>query len=143
MTPELSVQEVLTTTRSVRKRLDINRAVSRELIAECLEIAFQAPNGSNQNTWQWLVIDDRETMKKVAAIYDAALDDFINSAEGQAYQREAAAQLATDTTGALADKMRKMSESVYDLRRRMGGHACADRTDVPWPTQGYGSVPPG
>jgi nitroreductase len=59
-------------------------------------------------------------MKKVAAIYDAALDDFINSAEGQAYQREAAAQLATDTTGALADKMRKMSESVYDLRRRIG-----------------------
>jgi nitroreductase len=41
------------------QRLDINRPVSRELIAECLEIAFKAPNGSNQNTWQWLVIDDR------------------------------------------------------------------------------------
>ena len=44
----LSPDEVLTTTRSVRKRLDLSRPVPRSLIAECMEIAFQAPNGQNR-----------------------------------------------------------------------------------------------
>jgi nitroreductase len=116
---ELTTDEVLTTTRSVRKRLDLTRPVSRELIRECLDIAFQAPNGSNQNAWEWLVLDDRDTIRQAASIYDAALEDFIVSAEGQAYQRRAAAQLAKESTGALAEKTRKMSESVDYLRRNM------------------------
>lgn len=119
MAPRLNADEVLTTTRSVRKRLDLSRPVARSLIAECLEIAFQAPNGSNQNTWQWVVIDDPATMAKAAAIYDAALDDFINSAEGQEYARQGAAKAMSDTTGRLGDDMRKMSELVYHLRQNM------------------------
>jgi nitroreductase len=69
----LSVDEVLTTTRAVRKRLDVTRPVSRELIEECLEIALQAPNGSNRNTWRWIVVDDRKMVKKLAAEYKAAM----------------------------------------------------------------------
>lgn len=53
----LSVDEVLSTTRAVRKRLDVNKPVPRALIDECLELAFQAPNGMNQNTWRWIVVD--------------------------------------------------------------------------------------
>jgi nitroreductase len=116
---ELTTDEVLTTTRSVRKRLDLSRPVSRALITECLDIAFQAPNGSNQNTWQWLVLDDREAIRRAASIYDAALEEFIVGAEGQAYRRQAEAQLAKDATGALAEKTRKMSESVDYLRQHM------------------------
>ena len=48
----LTADELLTTTRSVRKRLDFDKAVDRTVIQECLEIAFQAPNGSNMNTWK-------------------------------------------------------------------------------------------
>jgi len=69
----LSVDEVLTTTRAVRKRLDVTRPVSRETIEECLEIALQAPNGSNRNTWRWIVVDDREMVKKLAAEYKTAM----------------------------------------------------------------------
>jgi len=116
----LTADQVLTTTRSVRKRLDLTRPVSRTLIAECLEIAFQAPNRSNQNTWEWVVIDDRETARKAAAIYDAALNDFINSPEGQAYQRAGAAKVAADKTGKLLEDMTKMSTSVDYLRQHMG-----------------------
>jgi nitroreductase len=47
MTLNLSVDEVLTTTRSVRKRLDLERPVPREVLLECLELAVQAPTGSN------------------------------------------------------------------------------------------------
>ena len=69
----LSVDEVLTTTRAVRRRLDVTRPVSRELIEECLELALQAPNGSNRNTWRWIVVDDRDTIRKLADEYKAAM----------------------------------------------------------------------
>lgn len=69
----LSVDEVLTTTRAVRRRLDVTRPVSRELIEECLELALQAPNGSNRNTWRWIVVDDRDMIRKLAGEYVAAM----------------------------------------------------------------------
>lgn len=75
----LSNDELLTTTRSVRKRLDFERPVSREVIQECLEIAFQAPNGSNMNTWRWVVVDDPALVAKTAEIYDGGLSDFIGT----------------------------------------------------------------
>jgi nitroreductase len=116
---DLNAEQVLTTTRSVRKRLDFTRKVPRALIEECLDIAFQAPNGSNQNSWQWVVIDDPDVMGKAAAIYEAAMADFIASPQGQGYQREAMEKLAADTTGEVAKAMTKMSESVYHLRSHM------------------------
>jgi nitroreductase len=65
----LSVDEVLQTTRSVRKRLDFDRPVSRETIAECLALAFQAPNGSNRQRWQWVCVDDEAQKLALAEIY--------------------------------------------------------------------------
>ena len=82
----LSADEVLTTTRSVRKRLDLTRPVPRSLIAECMEIAFQAPNGRNLSSWQWVVIDDPTVMAEAGRIYDGALADFGASQQGQAYR---------------------------------------------------------
>ncbi|MCX7865445.1 MAG: nitroreductase family protein [Novosphingobium sp.] len=69
----LSVDEVLTTTRAVRKRLDVTRPVPRDLLEECLEIALQAPNGSNRNAWRWIIVDDRELVAKLAEEYKAAI----------------------------------------------------------------------
>lgn len=54
----LSPDEVLTTTRAVRRKLDLNRPVARELIEECLEIAQQAPTGSNRQGWHFVVVTD-------------------------------------------------------------------------------------
>ena len=51
MTFPLLPDELLTTTRSVRKRLDLARPVPMELVRECLEVALQAPTGSNQQGW--------------------------------------------------------------------------------------------
>ncbi len=73
---DLSADDLLTTTRTVRKRLDFDRGVERSLITECLEIAFQAPNGGNMNNWRWIVIDDPELIGKVADVYRAAALDF-------------------------------------------------------------------
>lgn len=114
----LSPDEVLTTTRSVRKRLDLTRPVPRGLITECMEIAFQAPNGRNLSSWQWVVIDDPAVMAEVGRIYQAALADFGASPQGQAY-RDAAAERAEAGEGP-AEAERKMSESVDYLRENMG-----------------------
>jgi nitroreductase len=69
MTLNLSVDEVLTTTRSVRKRLDFHKPVSREVLMECLELALQAPTGSNAQGWQWVFVEDTDTKKAIADIY--------------------------------------------------------------------------
>jgi nitroreductase len=74
----LSVDEVLTTTRTVRKRLDLSKPVPRALIEECLELALQAPNGSNLNVWRWIVVDDRATIATIAGIYKAGLEVYAN-----------------------------------------------------------------
>ncbi len=64
----LTPDELLTTTRSVRKRLDLDRPVPLELVRECLEIALQAPSGSNRQTWHFIVVTDAD---KRAAIGDS------------------------------------------------------------------------
>ncbi len=72
-----SAEYILTTTRAVRKRLDLNKPVARDVIEQCLEIALQAPNGSNMNTWKWIIVDDRDKIRKIAKIYDQAMNDYI------------------------------------------------------------------
>jgi nitroreductase len=69
MTLNLSVDEVLTTTRSVRKRLDFDRPVSRDVLTDCLELALPAPTGSNAQGWQWVFVEDAEKKKAIADIY--------------------------------------------------------------------------
>lgn len=69
MTLNLSADEVLTTTRSVRKRLDFDKPVPREVLMECLDIALQAPTGSNAQGWQFVFVDDPEKKKALADIY--------------------------------------------------------------------------
>jgi nitroreductase len=65
----MSVEELLTTTRAVRKRLDLEREVPPELINECLELAIQAPTGGNAQGWRWIVVTDAEKKKKLADWY--------------------------------------------------------------------------
>ena len=73
-TPEnLAVLDhLLTTTRSVRKRLDLTRPVEREVIEQCLEIAGQAPSGSNRQGWHFVVVTDGEKKQFIAERYRKA-----------------------------------------------------------------------
>ena len=73
----LTPTELLTTTRSVRKRLDLERPVSRDEVEECLQVAFQAPNGSNQQMYGWVCVDDADTKAAMATIYREALGGYV------------------------------------------------------------------
>jgi nitroreductase len=64
-----AVDRLLTTTRSVRKRLDLNRPVSLSVIRTCLELAIQAPTGSNAQTWRWIVVTNSQKRRALAALY--------------------------------------------------------------------------
>src|SRR5271166_970662 len=78
MNLNLTVDEVLTTTRSVRKRLDLDKPVSREVLKDCLELAIQAPTGSNAQGWQWVFIDDPDTKSALADVYRANAMPYLN-----------------------------------------------------------------
>lgn len=65
----LTADELLTTTRTVRKRLDLNRPVEREAILECLAIAHQAPTACNMQNWHFVVVTDPAKRAALAAVY--------------------------------------------------------------------------
>jgi nitroreductase len=64
-----TVDHLLTTTRSVRKRLDLKRPVPRALVDECIKIALQAPTGSNTQGWHFLVVTDAAKRRALADLY--------------------------------------------------------------------------
>ncbi len=76
-----SIDHVLSTTRAVRRRLDLDRPVPLDVVTECLEIALQAPTGFNLQNWRWLVITDPETRGDLAEVYRRALLPFLDAME--------------------------------------------------------------
>jgi nitroreductase len=68
---------LLTTTRAVRRRLDLARPVEREVVLDCLRVATQAPSGGNSQPWRWLLIDDPELRLAVADQYRVAYGPYI------------------------------------------------------------------
>ncbi|REF34678.1 nitroreductase family protein [Thermasporomyces composti] len=69
----LTADEVLSTTRAVRKRLDLDRPVPRQLIEECIDLATQAPTGRNRQRWHFIVVTDPAQREAVADLYRVAV----------------------------------------------------------------------
>ena len=74
----LTIDELLTTTRTVRKRLDLKRPVPRAVVEECMALALQAPNGSNNQSFEFVIVEDAATRAKVAEIYRAGMQHFVD-----------------------------------------------------------------
>jgi nitroreductase len=79
-----SVDQVLSTTRAVRRRLDLTRPVEREVILDCLRLAMQAPTASNEQNWRWVVITDADKRAAIADIYRQVGADYLKNAAGSA-----------------------------------------------------------
>jgi nitroreductase len=75
----LNTDELLTTTRAVRKRLDFERRVDIALIKECIDIALQAPTGGNTQGWHFVVVMDRARRDALADLYRQAWKTYKNS----------------------------------------------------------------
>jgi nitroreductase len=82
---DLSVTDaLLSTTRAVRKRLDLEKPVPREVLLECVGLSQQAPTGSNAQTWRWLAVYDEGKRKELARIYAEGGAGYLKMAKDQA-----------------------------------------------------------
>lgn len=73
------VDRLLTTTRAVRKKLDLDRDVPTELLMDLIDVAEQAPSGSNQASRRWLIVRDEALKKELAEIYRAAVGPLLGA----------------------------------------------------------------
>ena len=79
-----NADELLSTTRAVRKRLDFAKPVPREVILDCIRISQQAPTGSNQQGWRWMVVTDAKKRAALAELYRGATGDYFPTAGAKA-----------------------------------------------------------
>ena len=110
----LSVDELLKTTRAVRKRLDFDRPVPDQVLRECVEYAIQAPTGSNVQGSHFVLVTERDKIEKIAAIYKKAFDWCRDSpvyagrvVEGISEQRDAQQSRVADSADYLAENMHR------------------------------------
>lgn len=101
-----TVDELLSTTRSVRKRLDLTRPVGRDVILECIRLAMQAPTASNTQNWRWLVITDADKRAAIAEIYRSI---------GAQYLAYAADNASDDQTQRVYQSAMSLTETLAEV----------------------------
>ena len=101
-----SIDHVLTTTRSVKKRLDFSRPVDPEAIQRCIEIALQSPTGVNSQGWYFLVVTDPDKRLALGEVYRRAMRDYVE------FQNQQPPQYPTDSLRA-GQWQRMLDASMY------------------------------
>jgi nitroreductase len=103
------VDRLLTTTRAVRKRLDLERPVDREVVLECLRVGLQAPSGGNVQPWRWMVVDDADKRAALADLYKRAYEPYI------ALQKQAIADAGGNADNAIVRSSDYLAEHLADV----------------------------
>jgi nitroreductase len=106
-----TVDHLLTTTRAVRKRLDLSRPVAPEVIEECLRLAIQAPTGGNSQGWRWIVVTDPEKRATLADAYRRVWNPYI-AASRAATTASAQQERVMDSAGYLAEHLHEVPVHV-------------------------------
>jgi nitroreductase len=110
----LSPDALLTTTRAVRKRLDLDRPVERSVVEECLQIALQAPTGGNRQRWHFVVVSDAAKRSAIAELYRQAWAVYLTmptAAPNLHFEdptREAVQRRVGDSAQYLADNLQRV-----------------------------------
>lgn len=105
----LSFDAVLSTTKAVRRRLDLDRAVPREVIVDCVALANFAPSSRNTQPWHFVFIDDADRRARVASLYAEVWDDIA----APMYERELDNAFTEEDRAAVA-RMRHSSRYLRD-----------------------------
>jgi len=104
-----TVDRLLTTTRAVRRRLDMDRPVPLSVIEECLTLAVQAPTGRDLQTWRWLVISDPTLRERIAELYRAGRAPSPTSGNDS----DVEARLSDEKTARLADSTEYLARNLH------------------------------
>ncbi len=138
----MDAQTVLTTTRSVRKRLDFDRPVPRELLLECLEVAVQAPTGSNSQGWQFVIVTDPEKKRAIGEWYRESWYAYAKN-RGPRYERD---DLRREQLPRVASSAQYLADRMHEIPAMV--IPCIEgRVDVPGASNQdmaglYGSILP-
>lgn len=100
---------LLTTTRSVRKRLDLSRPVPREVVLECLDLALQAPTGGNTQLWRWMIVDDPDLRRGLADLYRKTWAPYIQA------RRDEAEAAGRGTDEAIVGSASYLAEHLHEV----------------------------
>ena len=95
-----ATDQLLTTTRAVRRRLDLTRPVERDVVTECIRVALQAPTAANAQRWRWMVITDADKRRAIARVYRRHGEAYLRSLAAAA--RDAATRRSYDSAVHLA-----------------------------------------
>jgi nitroreductase len=116
--------ELLTTTRAVRRRLDLDRPVPADLILECIAIAQQAPTGGNSQGWGFVVVTDEDKRAKLAELYRRTSDSYLRAAGERATDEQSSR--VYDSALYLADVLHRVPVHVIPvIRGRVDGQSNA------------------
>ncbi|HEY8598457.1 MAG TPA: nitroreductase family protein [Thermomicrobiales bacterium] len=114
----LTNDELLATTRAVRKRLDLARPVEREILEECLQLAQQAPTGSNRQGWGFIVVTDPAKRLALAELYRKSWGPYSRSRSTAPEQADQATQArVADSASYLAEHMHEVPVLVVPVIR--------------------------
>lgn len=95
-----TVDRLLTTTRAVRKRLDLTRPVPPEVITDCVRLATQAPTAADLQSWRWVAVTDENLRIGIADIHRAGNEPYVRAqlatAEGPERRRLESAMYLID-----------------------------------------------
>lgn len=101
---------LLTTTRAVRKRLDLERPVGREVLLDCIRIAQQAPTGGNAQSWHFVIVTDPVKRAKIADIYREVGSEFLRGQRDNA--KDAQTRRVYESAVYLSDILEKVPVHV-------------------------------
>lgn len=133
----VTVDNLLTTTRSVRKRLDLERPLDMSVLERCLEIAVQSPSGSNQQKWHFVVVTDPARKKAIADLYRQSFNQYLGaSAKRSEAERDKQGQMI-DSAIHLAEHMHEVPALVLFC-----GEGRVENAGVAAQASFYGSILP-
>src|SRR5215471_3092858 len=112
---DISIDTLLTTTRSVRKRLDLARPVEPEVIRECLDLAVQAPTASNSQNWHFVVVTDPEPRQARAAIYRKGAERYKKLMVPILQKQAATSEQAAGTLTRMLDSGQYLIDHLHDV----------------------------
>jgi nitroreductase len=127
---------LLLTTKQVRKRLNFERPVPRDVLIECIDIASRAPMGSNLERNKWLIVEDRELKTKIGDLYRRNAADYLDQSE--AFKSDDRGSRVVSSAKYLAERMHEVPAMVIPLRLDRVENASSGEQSG-W----YGSVLPG
>ena len=112
---DLSIDALLTTTRTVRKRLDLARPVEPEVIRECLELALQAPTASYSQDWHFVVVTDPQQRQALAAIYRKGAARYMELMAPVFQQRMASSEQEASTLARIIGSGQYLIEHLHEV----------------------------